>query len=113
MGSAQFYSMCFYAVLMLFQIFLFCYRGNEVMVHSYDLIDAIFQSNWTALNVKTQKSLLLMMTRAYRPIRMTAGKFVFLSLEAFMSVSNLRIYSKKKYILDTLPYVLIYRVTFK
>ncbi|GJQ70376.1 hypothetical protein Trydic_g22807 [Trypoxylus dichotomus] len=85
-GSAQFYSMCLYAILMLFQIFLFCYRGNEVMLHSYDIIDAIFASDWVIIATKTQKSLLLMMTRASEPIRLTAGKFVFLSLVAFMSL---------------------------
>ncbi|KRT86550.1 hypothetical protein AMK59_1595, partial [Oryctes borbonicus] len=67
MGSPQFYSMGIYAILMLFQIFLFCYRGNEVMLHSYDIIDSAFASNWVVIDTKTQKSLLLMMTRACKP----------------------------------------------
>lgn len=77
-----------YLFLMLFQLYLYCYRGNEIIIHSHNITDEIFGSSWFLADVSTQKLLLTMMTRACRPIRMTAGKFVYLSLEAFMSVSE-------------------------
>ncbi|KAK9710715.1 7tm Odorant receptor [Popillia japonica] len=84
--SVQFFGMSCYLILMLFQIYLFCYRGNEVMIYSHNITDAVFKSLWFLTDLKTQKLLLIMMIRACRPIRMTAGKFVFLSLEAFVSI---------------------------
>lgn len=58
------------------------------MIYSHNITDAVFKSLWFLTDLKTQKLLLIMMIRACRPIRMTAGKFVFLSLEAFVSVSK-------------------------
>nr|AVH87275.1 odorant receptor 34 [Holotrichia parallela] len=84
--SVKFFSMLSYLLLMLYQIFVYCYHGNEVMLYSLSVIDAVFESNWVMVNIKCQKSLLLLMLRASRPIKMTAGKFVYLSLESFMSI---------------------------
>ncbi|KAI4465259.1 odorant receptor [Holotrichia oblita] len=84
--SVHFFGMSSYLILMLFQIYLFCYRGNEIMLHSHNITDAVFESLWFLTDLKTQKLLLIMMIRACRPIKMTAGKFVFLSLEAFVSI---------------------------
>ncbi|KAK9710716.1 7tm Odorant receptor [Popillia japonica] len=84
--SFHFFGMTCYLFLMLFQLYLYCYRGNEIIIHSHNITDEIFGSSWFLADVSTQKLLLTMMTRACRPIRMTAGKFVYLSLEAFMSI---------------------------
>nr|XP_022912590.1 odorant receptor 4-like [Onthophagus taurus] len=86
LGSFRFFSMICYLFLMLYQILIYCWHGNEVMLVSNEIIDAAFESDWINVSTSSQKSLLLMMMRAQRPIKMSAGKFTFLSLETFMAI---------------------------
>ncbi|XP_071052692.1 odorant receptor 10-like [Onthophagus taurus] len=84
--SIPFCTMSCYLFLMSTQIVLFCWHGNEVKLISDEIADVAFHSNWLVTELKTQKSILLMITRSIRPVRLTAGKFIFLSLESFMSL---------------------------
>lgn len=75
-----------YFILMLFQLLIYCWHGNEILLESMNVAKAIFNSNWIVTEDEIKKYLMLMMLRAQRPIRMTAGKFAFLSLETYMTV---------------------------
>ncbi|GJQ70375.1 hypothetical protein Trydic_g22806 [Trypoxylus dichotomus] len=57
-----------------------------LILQNHELVNAVFESCWYLTSPRTRKLLLIMMIGAGRPIRMTAGKFVFLSLESFMSI---------------------------
>lgn len=75
-----------YLVLMLWQLFVYCWHGNEVQLESLSVAYAIYASDWTASDESTKKMLVLPMLRAQRPLRVTAGKFAFLSVETFTTV---------------------------
>lgn len=47
------------------------------------------EMDWVGAPIGVQKSLILVMARALRPVYITAGKFVAISIETFMSVSIL------------------------
>lgn len=78
----------FYLVLMGFQLWTYCWNGNEVIIHSSTVMDACFESDWVVLDSSCKQTLLLIMMRSQRPIQFTAAKFTFLSLETYMSVSR-------------------------
>lgn len=74
---------------MLFQLLTYCGNGNEVILHSGSVSDAVFECNWIVTDESSKNEFLLIMMRAQRPIKFTAAKFAFLSLETYMSVRKL------------------------
>nr|UTN00904.1 odorant receptor [Semanotus bifasciatus] len=79
-------SMCLYLILMMYQLFCYCWYGNEILVQSSDFSTDIYNTDWLLTNSNTRKSLLLMMMRVQRPTMFTAGKFALLSLPTYMSI---------------------------
>ncbi|KAJ8979189.1 hypothetical protein NQ317_016823 [Molorchus minor] len=84
--SFEFISMCLYLFLMMYQLFCFCWYGNELMLRSWQFSLDIYESEWLVANNKIKKSLLLMMMRCQRPAKFTAGKFAIISLETYVTV---------------------------
>lgn len=86
-GSYEFMSAFCYLFLMLWQIFVYCWHGNEVQLESFSVACAIYACDWIGMDESTKKMLVLMMLRAQRPLKITAGKFAFLSVETFTTVT--------------------------
>lgn len=78
--------MASYFLAILFQLFIYCWHGNEVLVESQNVTTAICQSNWLSLDNNSRRMLLLIIQRADKPIRFTAGKFAYLTMETFTTV---------------------------
>ncbi|KAK4872444.1 hypothetical protein RN001_014473 [Aquatica leii] len=70
------------------QIFMYCFIGHELIRESMALSDAIFECGWhlSAYEKDLQKSLVMVMLRAQRPITITLGGFGVLSLDSYMKV---------------------------
>ncbi|XP_076377262.1 odorant receptor Or1-like isoform X3 [Megalopta genalis] len=75
-----------YAVCFLFQLFFYCWYGNEVRLKSLEIPDMIFASNWESLNQNTKSTLLMIMLRATFPIEFTSAYVLAVNLKAFMMV---------------------------
>lgn len=71
---------------MLVEIFLPCFFGNEIMLASNSLSYCLFSSDWTEQNITYKKKMIIFIERLRRPIVITAGKIVNLSLITFTSV---------------------------
>ncbi|XP_051172836.1 odorant receptor 4-like isoform X2 [Leptopilina boulardi] len=69
------------------QIFIYCYYGDKMTEKSSEISSAIYSLNWDALSVNTQKSLITIMIRSTRPIKLTASSIIIMSIETFMKVS--------------------------
>lgn len=76
---------CYVAVICI-QLLLFCYWGNEVALESQSLAFSCYEVNFVDMPKNFQKQLIFMMQRCQRPVILTAGKFVNLSLSAYVSV---------------------------
>ncbi|GLV41186.1 Odorant receptor 49b [Carabus blaptoides fortunei] len=87
--SMTFMNMTAYFVLMLFQLSIYCYNGNEISMQSEQISAAAYNTDWFGAEDSVKKNLILMMVRAQRPIKISAGKFVFLSLATFMNIHNI------------------------
>ncbi|XP_049835077.1 odorant receptor Or2-like [Schistocerca gregaria] len=79
-----------YLFAMLAELFIYCWFGDDLITESENLAaaayDAVTSLQGCPLSIK--KSLLLMMHRAQRPLRITAGGFFPLSRESFVAVVN-------------------------
>ncbi|XP_033220926.1 odorant receptor 46a-like [Belonocnema kinseyi] len=86
MGSAPFVSLSIYLSCMLFQVFLFCWYGNEVILQSLNLNNSVYEMDWTRLGIRERKELLIIMTRATKPIKIASGAIIRLSLSSFTQI---------------------------
>ncbi|XP_011695163.1 PREDICTED: odorant receptor Or1-like [Wasmannia auropunctata] len=75
-----------YLGCMLMQIYLYCWFGNEVTLKSTEIGSAIYEMDWPMLPTDLMKTLLVIITRAKRPIKITSGYIVTLSNESFMKI---------------------------
>lgn len=55
------------------------------------MAEAVYMIYWTVLTNKTKKGLLLMIARARRPIIITGGSLITMSLDTFVNVSFISI----------------------
>ncbi|XP_049940824.1 odorant receptor Or2-like [Schistocerca serialis cubense] len=79
-----------YLSVMLAQLFVYCWFGDELITESENVSTVVY-STVTSLQgypVSLKRSLLLMMTRAQRPLHITAAGFFDLSRESFVKVLN-------------------------
>ncbi|XP_071560967.1 odorant receptor Or1 isoform X1 [Temnothorax nylanderi] len=73
-----------YMCCMTYQIFIFCWHGNELHLHSIRLVTAAYSNNWFSNSERFKRSLQIVMTRAHRPFTLSAGKVMSLSLNTFV-----------------------------
>ncbi|NP_001164401.1 odorant receptor 105 isoform X1 [Nasonia vitripennis] len=70
----------------LFQIYLPCWYGNEVMLHSSEIANSIYDMDWVRLSPTARKTLIIVMIRSSKPIQIRAGYFVSMNLRSFLSI---------------------------
>ena len=57
-----------------------------MLFQSEELGTKVFQTNWIALNPKSNKSILMTLHRSSKPVIISSGFFIVLSLESFTKV---------------------------
>ncbi|XP_026465415.1 odorant receptor 67c-like [Ctenocephalides felis] len=75
-----------YLGCMLWQLFLYCWNGNELLIQSWKTAEAAYACNWYNCSATFCDALRLMMLRCSRPIKMTAGSFIDLSLQTYVTI---------------------------
>nr|QZH55107.1 odorant receptor 11 [Achelura yunnanensis] len=80
------FSMGTYLLNMTFQVFIYCYQGNQLSEESMEVEGAAYECPWYSYSSATRRSLLVLMTRCRRPARLTAGGFTTLSLASYMAI---------------------------
>ncbi|XP_064212339.1 odorant receptor 94b-like [Tribolium castaneum] len=80
-----------FIVTMLAEIFLYSYYGTLLYDESNSLTNAIYMGRWYEYDIKSKKALIVIMERSKKPMIVTAGKILDLSLVTFTTVilSNL------------------------
>lgn len=79
----------------LIQLFIYTWTCNDIIVQSTAISDAAYNSKWYFLPYNdpgraVRKGLIMMMIRARRPCKLTAGNFAVMSLDTFVGVSAMR-----------------------
>nr|QMS80340.1 odorant receptor [Histia rhodope] len=80
------FSMGTYLLNMTFQVFLYCYQGNQLSEESMEIAGAAYESPWYTFSSSTRRSILVLMSRSRRPARLKAGGFTTLSLASYMAI---------------------------
>ncbi|CAD0195029.1 unnamed protein product [Chrysodeixis includens] len=86
MLSTEFASMTLFISCILTELFLYCYYGNEVTDESNRVSESIYSMEWRRAGLSFQRSLVLVMERAKRPLRPAAGLVIPLSLDTFVKI---------------------------
>ncbi|XP_059061480.1 odorant receptor Or1-like [Achroia grisella] len=79
-------SMGTYLANMMFQVFIYCYQGNQLSHESSDISSAAYLCPWYMMSPKLRRDLLIVMIRSRRIAKITAGGFTTLSLDSFMAI---------------------------
>ncbi|XP_022230054.2 odorant receptor 94b [Drosophila obscura] len=77
-----------FVAVMIFQIFLPCYYGNELTFHASALTNSVFHTNWLEYSVPTRKLLNCYMEFLKRPVKVRAGVFFEIGLPIFVKTIN-------------------------
>ncbi|XP_012059155.1 PREDICTED: odorant receptor 46a, isoform B-like, partial [Atta cephalotes] len=81
--SVGFLSLTLYLGCMLFQVFFYCWYGNELQLKSKGIGDAIYSSNWTIATTRDRKSLLFVMTISQKGLKLSYYGIFSLALDTF------------------------------
>ncbi|CAG9860769.1 unnamed protein product, partial [Phyllotreta striolata] len=77
-----------FTIPMILSMFLYCYPGTLIIEESTSIGEAIFKSPWYTYDKRTKILLLTFVERTNKPIKVTVGKLVDLSLETFVLIMN-------------------------
>ncbi|XP_011633607.2 uncharacterized protein LOC105424845, partial [Pogonomyrmex barbatus] len=75
-----------YTICMFVQIYVYCWSGNEVMLKSTSIGDAIYDLDWPSLSISERKELLMIMMRSTIPIKFTSSFLITISLQSYSNI---------------------------
>ncbi|XP_068624015.1 putative odorant receptor 92a [Battus philenor] len=75
-----------FLIMNLLQIFFLCFFGDLMMRSSADIANGVYNSRWYAADPTVGKSLLILLTRAQKPCKLTALGFAEVNLMAFTRI---------------------------
>ncbi|XP_057318517.1 odorant receptor 2a-like isoform X2 [Microplitis mediator] len=74
---------------MFIQILLPCYFADKLTFEFLDISTGIYDTNWYHLSNNIRRSIVIILRKTYRPVTLTSGFFIVLSLESFTKVIKL------------------------
>ncbi|KAK1125374.1 hypothetical protein K0M31_005743 [Melipona bicolor] len=83
----------FYIAITL-EAFIFSYAGEYLSNKSLSISTSAYGSSWYLLDPRDRRIMILLMIRSQRQLKITAGKFMDLSMEAFAKVSLIFVTNK-------------------
>ncbi|XP_011878794.1 PREDICTED: odorant receptor 22c-like [Vollenhovia emeryi] len=75
-----------FIVVLLMQLFLYCFAGQTLEFQSQGLVSAIYNSPWYNFDTSVMKNLPFMILRAAHPHQLTAGKFLAINFISFKEI---------------------------
>lgn len=73
-------------IVMLLQSFLYSYAGDNLRDQSEGLSFAVYDSNWCDFSTNDIRDLTFIMIKTNIPIRLTAGKFFYVTRATFTDI---------------------------
>ncbi|KAJ3666991.1 hypothetical protein Zmor_002404 [Zophobas morio] len=83
LSSVNSVTMILYVSVILFQIYCFCYYGTTLYEENNSLPVSIYMGRWYNYDHATKKALILFMERSKRPMVVTVGRLLGLTLDTF------------------------------
>ncbi|GJQ81915.1 hypothetical protein Trydic_g20383 [Trypoxylus dichotomus] len=85
-ASVPFVQNFFYYWIVVCQIGMYCYWGDEATFHAASVAKAAGEVDWPGAPLHVSKALVVIIARSQKPLYVTAGKFVALSMDTFVSI---------------------------
>ncbi|KAG6795972.1 odorant receptor 49b-like [Apis mellifera caucasica] len=84
--TPEFFGSLLYICCMIYQIFIYCWHGNELYLHSMKICLSAYKNNWWNNNKNFNYALLIIMIRTQIPLIIIVGKVMELSLQNFLLI---------------------------
>ncbi|KAJ3658566.1 hypothetical protein Zmor_010299 [Zophobas morio] len=86
--TASYENVVFFACFLClsFQIFFYCHYGTLLYEENNGVVTAMYMGSWYKYDVRIRKVLITIMERSKKPMILTSGKVVKLTLETFASL---------------------------
>ncbi|XP_051155877.1 odorant receptor Or2-like [Leptopilina boulardi] len=85
--TVQFYMYFLYQLCMLYQIFIYTWRGNDITIKTAELKNTVYECGWMSIpNKKFRKSICIIMSHLQVPLTICVGKFFLLSVDTFFKI---------------------------
>ncbi|XP_017756551.1 PREDICTED: odorant receptor 85b-like [Eufriesea mexicana] len=81
-----FIKISFFYIAITTEAFIFSFAGEYLSNKSLSINNSAYDSLWYLLKPRDRRALVLLMIRSQRPLTITAGKFMDLSLEGFANI---------------------------
>ncbi|XP_033325709.2 odorant receptor Or1 isoform X1 [Megalopta genalis] len=78
------FGMLMYVCCMTYQVFIFCWHGNELYLHSLEISLAAYTNRWWQKTENFKQAIQIIMTRSQRPLILSVGNIMDLSLQNFV-----------------------------
>nr|XP_034189642.1 odorant receptor Or1-like [Osmia lignaria] len=78
--------MLMYMCCMTYQIFIYCWHGNELYLHSMNVTLSAYSNNWWDNSKDFKQAICIIMVRVQQPLILTAGNIMELSLQTFVRI---------------------------
>ncbi|KAL7300018.1 hypothetical protein TKK_0007327 [Trichogramma kaykai] len=78
--------MLYFTTCFMFSVFIYCYVAEFLVDESLKLNYSIFYCKWYNLPAKKSRLLIMCLLRVRKPLQVSAGKYVFLSLNLFCHI---------------------------
>lgn len=75
-----------FCMVMLFEIFLACYFGNEIILRNVRLSFAVYSANWIDLSPRFKKNMIMFVEALKKPTMIKTAKIFTLTLDSFLIV---------------------------
>nr|WCC57452.1 odorant receptor 56 [Papilio glaucus] len=72
-----------FLIIALINAYIYCYLGNEMIIQSEGIAMAAYEAPWTSWPLDMQKDLLFVIKVAQRPLSLSAGGVVTMSMQAY------------------------------
>ncbi|XP_026326299.1 odorant receptor 2a-like, partial [Hyposmocoma kahamanoa] len=84
--SLQFYSTLTYLSVMISQLYVCCWSGQELTATSEDLHTVLYKSLWYEQDLRFKRAICFAMRRTMRPMIFRAGHYISLSRQTFVAI---------------------------
>ncbi|KAJ3656604.1 hypothetical protein Zmor_015671 [Zophobas morio] len=84
--TMSFFSMVIFINAVLMEILFYCYYGTILFEESFSLTTSAYMSEWYEYSLKSKRGLIIFMERCKKPIIVTSGKILDLSLDTFTTI---------------------------
>ncbi|XP_035732062.1 odorant receptor 46a-like [Vespa mandarinia] len=89
--TMEFFSYVLYIACMMFQIFCYCWYGNELRLKGKEVANAIYNSDWVMSTQSDRKNLQFLMRISQKELTLSYYRIFSLDLDVFTWVSNYKL----------------------